>query len=156
MPRPRVSRERLLNLLEQSWKALRDSYEGMPDRALLEPGVVGHWSVRDVLSHITTWEEEFLKVLPLILEGKPLPRYGSINSFNAREQERKQNLSLEQVTQQLAAIHEHLTSVLTSLPETSDVVERRLRRRLRLDSYRHYGEHAAQIAAWRESRLSSR
>jgi len=125
----------------------------MPEEALLEPGAVGHWSVRDVLSHITTWEEEFLKVLPLILEGKPLPRYGSIHSFNAREQERKQNLSLEQVTQQLAAIHEHLTSALASLPETSDAVERRLRRRLRLDTYKHYGEHAAQIAAWRKSRF---
>jgi hypothetical protein len=44
VPRLLVSRERLLNLLEKSWKALRDSYEGMPDRALLEPGVVGHWS----------------------------------------------------------------------------------------------------------------
>ena len=41
MSRPRVSRERLLNLLEQSWKTLRDSYEGMPEKALLEPGVVG-------------------------------------------------------------------------------------------------------------------
>ncbi len=153
MPSGRVSAERRLNHVERNWQAFRESYEGMPDPALLEPGVVDGWSVRDVLCHVTTWEEEFLKVLPLILEGKPLPRYGNIHAFNAREHERKRDLSLDQVSQQLAAVHERLRLVLADLPETIDAVERRLRHRLRLDTYGHYREHTAQIAAWRKSRL---
>jgi hypothetical protein len=57
--------------------------------------VTAHWSVRDVMNHITTWENEALKALPVIMEGKRLPRYMGIDAFNAREQERKRHLSLE-------------------------------------------------------------
>ena len=47
-----------------------------------------------------------MKALPLILEDKPLPRYMGIDAFNAREQARKQNLSLKQVQEELLATHE--------------------------------------------------
>jgi hypothetical protein len=36
---------------------------------MMEPGVTGAWSVRDTLAHVTSWEEEALKHLPLILKG---------------------------------------------------------------------------------------
>ena len=32
-----------------------------------EQGVTGSWSVKDIIAHVTTWEEEALKHLPLIL-----------------------------------------------------------------------------------------
>ena len=40
---------------------------------MVEPGVVGNWSVKDVLAHVTTWEEEAQKYLPAILEGRRPP-----------------------------------------------------------------------------------
>jgi hypothetical protein len=52
----------------------------------MEPGVTGDWSVRDILAHVSTWEEEALTHLPLILEGGTPPRYsvryGGIDAFN--------------------------------------------------------------------------
>jgi hypothetical protein len=42
---------------------------GVPDAKLVEPGVVDDWSVKDVLSHVTTWEQEALRHLPLIIAG---------------------------------------------------------------------------------------
>jgi hypothetical protein len=36
---------------------------------------MGEWSVKDILAHVTTWEEEALKYLPLILTGGRPPRY---------------------------------------------------------------------------------
>ena len=36
---------------------------------MMEPGVTGDWSVKDVLAHVTIWEAEALKYLPLIAEG---------------------------------------------------------------------------------------
>ena len=145
-----MSRERLLNKLEREWQLFLQSFEGLPDNALLEPGVVGHWSMRDVLAHVTTWEGEALKALPLILDNKPLiryARYGGIDAFNAREQERKRGLSLEQVRQELVATHERLISFLKGCPESAYVTGSRFLRRLRLDTYSHYREHASQIAA---------
>ena len=146
-----MGRQQLLSPLQREWKPLIESFEGLPNRSLLQPGIVGRWSVRDLLCHITTWEEEFLKVLPLILAGQPLPRYGGIDAFNDREQERKRGLSLDAVKRQLAATHERLLAAVAGLPQVDDTVEKRLRRRLRLDTYHHYQEHAAQIVAWRKA-----
>jgi len=144
-----MSRERLLNRLEREWQAFLQSFAGLPDSVLLEPGAVGWWSVRDVLAHVTTWEEESLKALPLVLAGKPLPRYGNIDAFNAREQERKHDLPLEQVRQELATTHQRLISFLKDCPESAYVTGSRFLHRLRLDTYSHYREHASQIATWR-------
>jgi len=149
-----MSRDRLLIRVEREWQDFLGAFAGLPEKALLEPGVVGPWSVRDILCHITTWEGEFLKVLPLILTGKPMPRYRGIDAFNAREQEKKRKLSLDQVRRELAATHERLVSALASLPATTNAIENRLRRRLRLDTHHHYREHAAQISAWRKARFS--
>src|SRR5437773_1337186 len=43
----------------------------------MKPGVTGDWSVRDILAHVSTWEEEALTHLPLILEGGTPARYGN-------------------------------------------------------------------------------
>ena len=34
------------------------SCAGLSDVRPMEPGVTGAWSVRDILAHVTTWEEE--------------------------------------------------------------------------------------------------
>lgn len=147
-----MNRAKLRDHLEREWEAFLKSFAGLPDCVLMEPGAVGHWSVRDVLAHVTTWEEEALKALPLILEGKRPPRYGGIDAFNAREQERKRAFSLAQVKQELTATHQRLSAFLASCPLGDEATERRFRHRLRLDTYNHYREHAAQITAWRTKR----
>jgi len=147
-----LNRVQLLDRLEREWQAFLQSFEGLPDNVLMEPGAVGHWSVRDVLAHVTTWEEESLKALPLILNDELLPRYGGIDAFNAREQERKRNLSLEQVKKELAATHQNLIAFLEKAPDSAFTTGSRFLRRLRLDTYNHYREHATQIIAWRTER----
>jgi len=59
------SRPQLLKRLEAAWRAFTQSHAGLPEPDLLEPGVTGAWSVRDIIAHVTTWEEEALKHLPL-------------------------------------------------------------------------------------------
>ena len=60
-----AGRQQLLQRLEKAWVAFNESYAGLSDSQLMEPGVSGAWSVRDILTHVTTWEEEALKYLPL-------------------------------------------------------------------------------------------
>jgi len=145
-----MKKERLHKQLESEWQALLQSFAGLPDDALLQPEVVGIWSIRDVLAHISTWEEEALKALPLVLEGKRLPRYGNIHRFNAGEQERKRHLSLDQVKKELDSTHRKLMDFMALLPETA--FTERFRHRLRLDTIKHYREHSEQVAIWRQDR----
>jgi hypothetical protein len=155
-----VNRARLQQRLERSWQAFRQSYAGLPDAEMLEPGVTGAWSVKDILAHVTTWEEEALKHLPLVLRGEKPPRYsvthGGINAFNARTAARNAALSLAEVLQNLEETHRRLLRFLDTVPEDRMGAETRFRRRLRLDTYSHYPKHAEAIRQWREQRAQPR
>lgn len=151
-----MDRRHLLERLDAAWEAFKASYAGLSDSQLLEPGVTGAWSVREILAHVTTWEEEALKYLPLILEGGKPPRYsvsyGGIDAFNARMTEQKRGLSLAEVLRELVDTHQRLISLIQSVPEDQFTRETRFRRRLRLDTYSHYPQHAEAIRKWREQR----
>jgi hypothetical protein len=149
-----MDRRRLLEQLDTVWEAFNASYAGMSDSQLLEPGVTGAWSVRDIIAHVTAWEEEALKYLPLILEGGKPPRYsvtyGGIDAFNARMTEQKSGLSLAAVLAQQDETHRRLIALVQSVPEEQFTRETRFRRRLRLDTYGHYPQHAEAIRKSRE------
>ncbi len=70
-----MDKQQLLKQLEKAWAAIKESYAGLSDSQLTESGVMGNWSVKDILAHVTTWEEEALKYLPLIITGGRPPRY---------------------------------------------------------------------------------
>ena len=150
---------KLLKKLDAAWTAFQESYAGLPDSRLMEPGVMGDWSVKDLLAHVTTWEEEALKHLPLIIEGGRPPRYvtyGGIDAFNAQMTEQKRGLSLSDVRRQLDETHRRLIDFIRSAPEDQLAGETRFRRRLRLDTYSHYPKHAEAIRDWREQPKSRR
>ena len=149
-----MDRRQLLKRLDQAWEAFNESHAGLSDAQLMEDGVTGAWSVRDILAHVTTWEEEALKHLPLILKGGTPPRYsvvyGGLDVFNARTMEQKRNLSLSEVREQQATTHGRLIELIRSVPEYQLIGDTRFRRRLRLDTYSHYPIHAAAIRQWRQ------
>jgi len=122
----------------------------------MEPGVTGDWSVRDIIVHVTWWEEEALTHLPLILAGGKPPRYsvtyGGIDAFNARMTEQKRNLSLSEVLRQRDDTHRRLIDFIHSAPEDQFIRETRFCRRLWLDTYSHYPKHTEAIWKWREKR----
>lgn len=62
--------QQLLRRLNRAGIAFKDSYAGLSESEILMPGVTKAWSVRDTIAHVTTWEEEGLKHLPAVLEGR--------------------------------------------------------------------------------------
>jgi hypothetical protein len=146
-------RARLLARLDRAWQAFNDSYAGLSDAEVLRPGVTGVWSVRDIIAHVTTWEEEALTHLPLIQSGGTPPRYsiqyGGIDAFNALTTDQKKGLSLADVRAHATATHGRLVELLRGVPDDQLRSDTRFRRRLRLDTYGHYPLHAAAIGKWR-------
>ena len=151
--RPDVDRQHLLGRLDKAWIAFKDSYAGLSESDVLEPGVTKAWSVRDIIAHVTTWEEEALKHLPAVLEGRRPPRYsvvyGGIDAFNALMTTKKAGLSLAEVYRQQEDIHRQIIDVVASIPDAELAHETRYRRRLRLDTYNHYPKHTEAIRRWR-------
>lgn len=148
-----MDRQQLLKRLDRAWTAFKASYAGLSDSQMLEQGVTGKWSVRDIIAHVTSWDEEALKYLPLILRGSRPPRYsvthGGIDAFNALVTEQRKVLPLSEVLRQLDETHNRLIDLLQTVPDDKFVGESRFRRRLRLDTYSHYPEHTKAIQKWR-------
>jgi hypothetical protein len=145
--------QQVLDRLDAAWRDFEASYAGLSERQLLTPGVTGQWSVRDIIAHVTWWEEEALAHLPLVREGGRPPRYsvkyGGIDAFNALRTEQRRHLSLADVLRQHDGIHQRLVEYVRAAPEELYVRETRFRRRLKLDTYGHYPIHARAIRAWR-------
>lgn len=152
-----LNKAQLLKRLSESWDEFRASYAGLSEAEMVVLGVSGEWSIKDVIAHVTTWEQEALKYLPVILEGKKPPRYsvayGGIDAFNALMYRRKRALSLQEILQQQERVHRQLLEYLNEVGEDQFARQTKFHRRLRLDTYQHYREHAEAIRKWREQRL---
>src|SRR6266851_5464996 len=148
-----MDKQQFLTKLDLAWTGLEASCAGLSEAQLAEPGVTGDWSVKDVLAHVSTWEGEALKYLPLILAGGRPPRYstqyGGIDAFNAQIMEQKRGLSAAEVRAQLDETHRRLRDFVLSAPDETFTQETRFRHRLRLETYSHYALHAGLIRDWR-------
>jgi hypothetical protein len=149
-----MDKRQLLRRLDDAWSEFRHSYADLDEATLVEPGVAGEWSVRDLIAHVTTWEEEALKHLPDVLAGIRPPRYsvtyGGIDAFNAEMMRRKRDLSVEELLQHADDVHGRLVALVEGVSDHEVTHETRFRRRLRLDTYSHYPLHTQAIQQWRQ------
>lgn len=150
-PNPRI--DKLLNQVDLAWKEFIVSWDGLSDETLLRPGVTGDWSIRDLIAHVTWWDQEAIDHLPIVLSGGRPPKYsdlyGGIDAFNAQMTEKKLGLSLAQVRLEFDSTHAQLIDYILRLAPENILAEPRFRRRLKLDTFGHYPIHTADILSWR-------
>lgn len=128
---------------------MRQSIEELPKEIMISPAPDGDWSIKDILVHVRTWEEECLKYLPQIVEDKRLPRYkdmyGGIDAFNAMTHEANKDLPLDVVIKNLDETHQRLVDYLRTVPDEFFNSQTRFRRRLAADTFNHYPQHTETI-----------
>jgi hypothetical protein len=56
-----MTKEQLLKKLDAAWTDFNESFAGLTEPQILEPGVTGNWSVKDIIAHVTWWDEEAIK-----------------------------------------------------------------------------------------------
>lgn len=151
-----MSKEKCIALINQNLNDFVESYSGLPHSDFSLPGVCGEWSIKNIISHVTCWEQESLKHLPIILAGGSPPRYsttyGGIDAFNAIEMEKRKDLDIVVVLLMQKEVHQKLMNFLAGVPEEQFYWKTRFRRRLKWDTYKHYPLHAADIRKWRITR----
>jgi len=131
-----VNRQQLLQRIDKAWTEFRDSYAGFSDSQMTDALVTSTWTAKDVISHVTWWEEEALKYLPLIAEGRRPPRYsvmyGGIDAFNALMTEERRCLSLREVLERAAVADVDADPEIEAMSLIAASVRRELSRRLRI------------------------
>lgn len=144
-----MNKNQILDQLENRWSEFKESFAGLDEKQMTRVPSKGGWSIKDILVHVAAWDEQALKNLPLIVEGKRLPRYrdlyGGINAFNAMTAEKHRDLPLSEALRQLDQTHKRLLAYLRSVPEEQFEGRSRFRRRLSADTYNHYPEHTETI-----------
>lgn len=144
------SREEILDALRCARRDLEDAIASVPEGRIDEPGVVAEWSVRDLVGHVTTWEQVAIAALRRFLADRDLKAvvtWTDVDGLNARESRRKRELSLAQLRAEFEESHSQLTALLSGFPE-DELAQEEVETRIRVDTYAHYAEHTAHIRDW--------
>jgi hypothetical protein len=144
--------------MNQEWSALEAALVGLSDARMLEAGVVGAWSVKDLLGHMAYWTQEAAKNTELVKASQQdqIVRPGTskaIDRWNAREQRLRAGRSLGDVRYELEESHQRALAALADLPEEKLSLNLDGGTFLELyavDTYDHYREHTDHILAWRK------
>jgi len=134
-------------LLRQNREQLNSAIAGLSLDKMVVP-VIDEWSVKDILTHITSWEELILLDLQRIQRGRQPARYHSGNeSWNPLLMHGRRSFPLDQVLAEFAEVHDALTGLLDALDDGLIAGEVTVICNVLA---MHDWEHAREIRAWRD------
>ncbi|MBM3946539.1 MAG: ClbS/DfsB family four-helix bundle protein [SAR202 cluster bacterium] len=135
----------ILREIEDAREALMRLLEGVPEGRWEESNAEGTWSVRDVLGHIATWDEESVNRVRNFTSGRaPVP---TPTNYNEREVERQRRLSAKAIKELFERNHTAAMRYLRSLP--AEALRRAdVEKQVMGCMANHYQEHAESLRNW--------
>ena len=161
----RMDKTRLLASIQEKYRNLEKTLERVGVERIEVPSLDGGWSVKDVLAHITFWEQNALRNVDAVLSGEKAERLpGTTDSINAKVYANSRDRLLADVWTDFHGTHALLVDRLAEVPEEDFADPKRfswtrgvpLRRMIRWDTDLHYEEHNKQISAWLEGDQAAR
>ncbi len=145
--------QRMTDTRDRLWRAI----EGLTAEQMVQPGVNGEWSVKDILAHMAFWEERCLNRLRLVVAGR-LDQIQYINpdevdGINYRAWQERREWTLDRVVTRLKAVREELVAALAVLTDeqlTASPTQIPVWQMIAVDTFEHDEEHISQILRWRE------
>ena len=115
--------EDLLDRLDATRERTLVALETLPDEALMTPGVIGRWSVADLLSILTAWDSEVVTGLLRLKQGKSpenlLAAVANPDRYNAARFEDAQGRLLDVIFEDFQGARLHLEEWLSELTESA-------------------------------------
>lgn len=155
-----MDKAKLLAFIEREHGRLDDTLALVDEARMLEPHFEGGWSVKDLLAHVTFWDEHALNTIEAALNNSdPYQLEGTTDKVNADAFEERRNRPLQDVIADYRSVYATLLERVTMLQEEDLTDPKRfrwtkrlpLRRLIRWDTDLHYAEHNRQIRAWLEA-----
>ncbi|HEU4759943.1 MAG TPA: DinB family protein [Dehalococcoidia bacterium] len=144
-------RSQIYQALEDARRDLLAAIEGIPDEKMTVPAI-GEWSVKDLLAHITSWEEQVPLDLRRVRQGlQPALasfREADVDQWNALLVGLRRTFPLSQVRQELGDRRKALVEALDSLPDSAFAAG--FVPATCAICIGHDRQHAADIRAWRQ------
>lgn len=122
MPKP-INKQQLLDEAQKKYEALGRQFASFTPEEMVRPGVIGTWSIKDILAHVLEWQRMLMDWYEAELRGEtpavPAEGYNwnQLPALNQAIYERCQDAALDDVRSQLDASHRHMLDVVASLSE---------------------------------------
>ena len=116
-----MTRDEILEELDRVREQLLVAIEARPDEAFLQPGVMGDWTLADVLTHLVAWESEMVTALLRIDQGKTPARlveaFADVDGYNARRHEENKGRDLDRIFKDLIGVRVQLEEWLSDFSD---------------------------------------
>lgn len=156
-----MSKTEVLAQIREARAALLMAINGLPEDVLLRPFVVGTWSIKDTLAHLTTWESEVITALAS-LDPKHAPhilQIDDIDEWNEEQYHVHVRRALDVVLEDFHNVHKQLLKAVEALDDLALDDGREfvwmegepLWYLIAENAYWHEQEHAEEIQRWREA-----
>lgn len=143
----------ILEQTEASRERLEDALEGLTAEQMIAPGVMGDWSIKDILAHVAAWQSRLVRLLfQIARQQKPQWDMADVDGINAQIYAQQKERLLERVLEDFEGVYEQVCLRLEALPAAAlarRVGDVTLAQIIAANTYEHDDEHAMQIVAWR-------
>lgn len=158
-----MNKKEILDRLESEHEHFLDALEGLSEDDLERSGVVGVWSIKDILIHISRWEAELVKLLFQARQGqKPTSMHfaqENVDQTNQAWYEESRHRPLRLALEDFHAVRNQ-TILRVEAFSDRDFTDpnrykwaqgRALSEWIASDSFEHEAEHLEQILSWRKA-----
>ena len=146
-------RDELLAMLQESRSELAGAIQGLPDDKLTVP-LADDWSAKDIMGHITAWDEVTVGDLRRIARGR-LPtlaafRESEVDNWNAFLIRPRKLFPLPQIRAEFEEARAEMVAALKDLPEGL-LARGQMVRNIFAIMTNHEKDHARQVREWRQA-----
>jgi hypothetical protein len=110
-------------------------------------------NVKDILAHLSGWEERMQRQIRSILQKTPLPIYQSTPEFNRQVYQANQDRTLEDVLSSFERSFQDTLSLIQQLSE-AEFAAGGIWQLVGFNTYNHYAWAYKAIQMWKQSRAS--
>lgn len=157
-----MNKQELLDKLTTERALILETLDRVPEEEIGKRGVVGDWSVKDILSHLNYWEAELIKLLWQAQQGQTPTtiHFGkkSADELNEEWYENARERPIDRILADFEAIRKQTIRRVSQFSENnlnSDEAYHWLKGYplwtwIANDTYEHEREHREQIESWLE------
>jgi hypothetical protein len=161
-----ISKAELLNLVQTERADLETGLGGLTEEQMVQSGVEGEWSIKDILAHLAFWERRMLYLIETAARGEHPQSLGDegedgdarIDRVNQENFVANQDRSLSEVLADYQHTFQLVLELLGTLSDEdlsesgriSQMLGGSVTELIAGDTYEHYQEHGKTIRVWFE------
>jgi len=159
-----MTKSRLLEEIQIEHQRLEKTLAMVDEEQMLIPGVIDEWTIKDILAHITVWEQRMVRWLGEAMSGEEahmLPdgmTWDDLDDWNEQTYQEHLHRPVEQVLADYELSYPQALKAAKEVPEQDLIDPDRFDWRegdplwvmVAANTFWHYKEHEESIRAWLE------